>query len=78
MLSNCYEKFNSSQSQAPNRKKKQNVEENSKKISGKEKLSLINDVLKDLKNLLHVAENSLGEIKFLKFILKILKIIFNR
>lgn len=61
MLSNCYEKFNANQNQTSSRRKKNNAEGNLKGLSGKEKVNLIADVLRELKNALQNAENSFGK-----------------
>ena len=65
VLSFCYEKCSHNQIQASSKKKKQqsnsDVNENSKQITMKEKVSLITEILRSLKIALNTAENSLGK-----------------
>ncbi|KAG5676038.1 hypothetical protein PVAND_005893 [Polypedilum vanderplanki] len=66
VLSNCYEKYNQNQSQSSSSKKKKqtsNVNDNTNTLSLKEKGVLILDVIKELKNLLSLAESCLVKLK---------------
>ncbi|KAL7041448.1 hypothetical protein ACKWTF_000782 [Chironomus riparius] len=64
VLSFCYDKCSHNQPQTVSKKKKQQsnleVNENSKQITIKEKISLITDIMRNLKSALNSAENSLG------------------
>lgn len=65
VLSLCYDKCSHNQTQTTTKKKKQqqsNSEgtENLKQITMKEKVSLITEIMRNLKSALNTAENSLG------------------
>ncbi|XP_070505288.1 phagocyte signaling-impaired protein [Chironomus tepperi] len=70
VLSLCYEKCNHNQAQTTSKKKKQQtnseVKENSKQITMKEKVSLITEIIRNLKSALNTAEKSLEKLKPLK------------
>ena len=65
VLSLCYEKCSQNQTQTTSKKKKQqsnsDVDVNSKQITAKEKVSLITEIMRNLKSALNTAENSLGK-----------------
>lgn len=64
VLSLCYDKCSHNQTQTTSKKKKHQsnseVRENSKEITMKEKVSLITEIMRNLKSALNTAENSLG------------------
>jgi hypothetical protein len=66
VLSNCYEKCNSTQNQITGKKKKHNSalgnkNENTNTLLMKEKIILLTEILKEVKITLNFAEISLGE-----------------
>jgi hypothetical protein len=63
VLSNCYEKCNQSQSQAGKKKKNNGVITNhaSEVLTGKEKLTLVVEVMTELRTALNTCESSLGK-----------------
>lgn len=63
VLSNCYDVCNQSQSSSKKKKQQSNsneVSENTRSLSMKEKVLLVTDVLKELKNSLSTTDSSLG------------------